>query len=179
MRTSLTDKLCTRCGLCCDGSLFADVELAGRAEASGLEVMGLEIEDDDADGALLLQPCVALRRKQCGIYAYRPQCCRTFECRLLQEVRCGAVGVEGAGKLIAGTLKQIARMKELLAQLGQRDERLPLKERCAEALAGGARSNPEVNRNRVELEAAMSAVERLLRTRFLGGEAEKGATQWR
>ena len=47
MKPSLTDTLCTRCGLCCDGSLFADVELASRDEASALEVMGLDIEDDD------------------------------------------------------------------------------------------------------------------------------------
>lgn len=179
MSPSLTDRLCTRCGLCCDGSLFADVELAGRAEVTGLEVMGLAIEDDDADGALLLQPCVALRRKRCCIYAHRPQCCRTFECRLLLDVRCGAVGVEAAGEFIAGTLKQIGRMKELLARLGQRDERLPLNERCAEALAGGARSNPQVNRNRAELEAAMSAMEGLLRTRFLGGGDVKRAAHRR
>ena len=50
MKPSLTDTLCTRCGLCCDGSLFADVELAGPAESAGLEVMGLEIEEDDAGG---------------------------------------------------------------------------------------------------------------------------------
>jgi hypothetical protein len=41
MKPSLTDTLCTRCGLCCDGSLFADVELASGGEASALEVMGL------------------------------------------------------------------------------------------------------------------------------------------
>ena len=60
MKPSLTDTLCTRCGLCCDGSLFADVELAGPLEAAGLEAFGLEIEDDEADGELLVQPCAAL-----------------------------------------------------------------------------------------------------------------------
>ena len=60
MTPSLTDTLCTRCGLCCDGSLFADVELASRREATGLEVLGLDIEDDGANTALLLQPCRAL-----------------------------------------------------------------------------------------------------------------------
>ena len=87
MEPSLTDTLCTRCGLCCDGSLFADVELAGRAEATRLEVMGLEIEDDDTAGGLLLLPCGALRGRLCSIYPHRPECCRTFECRLLQDVR--------------------------------------------------------------------------------------------
>ena len=100
MEPNLTDILCTRCGLCCDGSLFADVELAGTDEAAGLEVMGLEIEDGDAR-ALLVQPCRALKGTRCSVYEHRPGCCRTFECRLLQEVRRGAVSVEAALEKIA------------------------------------------------------------------------------
>src|SRR5437870_7428675 len=104
MKPSLTDTLCTRCGLCCDGSLFADVELANSDEAGALEVMGLEIEDADADsGALLLQPCGALKERRCSIYLHRPECCRTFECRLLQDVRRGAVGIVAAKAKIAAT----------------------------------------------------------------------------
>ena len=168
MNPSLTDTLCTQCALCCDGSLFADVELAGRRETAGLEVLGLEVEDDDADGGLLLLPCGALRGTRCGIYAHRPKCCRTFECGLLQGVRRGAVSVERAQEHIADALNRIGRVKELMAQLGQRDRRLPLRERCAEALARDAGANPEVERKRAELEAAMSAVERLIRKTFLG-----------
>ena len=74
-----------------------------------------------------------------------------------------------AGKLIAAARKRIERVRELIAQLGRHDERLPLKERCAEALAVEAGSSPEVNRKRAELEAAMSAVERLIRKTFLDG----------
>ena len=164
---SLTDTLCTRCGLCCDGSLFADVELTGRAEATGLEILGLEIDDDDSNGAVLLLPCVALRGTLCSIYAHRPQCCRTFECRLLQDVRRGAVSVERAQEHISEALKRIRRVKELIAQLGQRDTRLSLKERCAEALVIETGSDPKLNSKRAELEAAMSAVERLIRRTFL------------
>jgi uncharacterized protein len=109
MGPSFTDTLCKRCGLCCDGSLFADVELTGHVEATGLEVLGLEIDDDDADGALLLQPCLALKGTRCGIYALRPECCRTFECRVLQEVRRGTVAVERARAQIAGARKRIKR----------------------------------------------------------------------
>jgi uncharacterized protein len=167
MKRSLTETLCTRCGLCCDGSLFADVELAGRAEATRLEAMGMEIEDDDTSGAQLLQPCVALQGRRCAIYEHRPECCQTFECRLLQDVRRGAVGVERAKEQIAEALKRIGRVKDLLAQLGQHDGRLPLGERCAEALAKDTDADPEVNRKRAELEAAMSAVEGLIRKTFL------------
>jgi hypothetical protein len=175
MKPSLTDTLCTRCGLCCDGSLFADVELAGPAEAAGLEVMGLEIEDDDASGELLVQPCAALQGTRCGIYAQRPECCRTFECRLLQDVRRGAVSVERARKHIAETVKRIKRVRELIVEFGQQDGHLPLKERCAEALALADQAGPNAvpHRKRAELEAGMSAVEELIWTRFLGGEGKR------
>jgi len=175
MKPSLTATLCTRCGLCCDGSLFADVELVGPAEAIRLEIMGLEIEDDATDPGLLSQPCAALRGRQCGIYAHRPKCCRTFECQLLQDVRSGAVTVERATEQIADVLQRIRRVRELLAQLGQRDVHLPLKERCAEALAGEAGDIHEVNRKRAELKAAMSAVERMLWQTFLGSGGQRGS----
>ena len=81
--------LCTRCGLCCNGSFFADVELSGPREAMPLEALGLEIEDDN----LLIQPCGALKGTRCSIYSHRPKCCRTFECLLLQRVRRGEVSV--------------------------------------------------------------------------------------
>jgi Fe-S-cluster containining protein len=175
MKPSLTDTLCMRCGLCCDGSLFADVELAGPTEAAGLEVMGLEIEEDDAGRGLLVQPCGALQGKRCGIYAHRPECCRTFECRLLQDVRRGAVGAARAGEIIAEALQRIGRVRELAVELGQRDGRLPLKERCAEALAlAEEAANPALNGKRAELEAEMSAVEGLIRKRFLDGSGKRG-----
>ena len=169
MIPSLTDTLCTRCGLCCDGSLFGDVELAGRTEATRLEIMGLDIEDDDAAGGLLLQPCAALRGTRCSVYAHRPKCCRTFECRLLQDVRRGATTVERARKLIAEALRRTRRVKALLARLGRRAVPLPLGERLAEALAVAASPDPWVNRHCTELEAEMSAVEVLIRKTFLAG----------
>ena len=172
MKPSLTDTLCTRCGLCCDGSLFADVELANGDEASALEVMGLEIEDDDDDcGGLLLQPCGALKGRRCSVYPHRPDCCRTFACRLLQEVESGTVGVERAKEKIAEALRRIKRTKELAVRLGTGDERLPLKEHCVEALAlsEAAAADPPVKRKRAELQFAMTSVERLTQATFLGG----------
>jgi len=151
--------------------LFADVELASTNEALALEVMGLEIEDDDGDGAQLLQPCAALKGKRCGIYAHRPDCCRSFECRLLQETRRGVVSVDEARAKIAEALRRIEGVKKLIGQLGGRNDRLPLKERCAEALMSPAdgRADPKWNRKREELEAAMAGVERLIQKSFLNG----------
>jgi Fe-S-cluster containining protein len=167
MSSNLTDTLCTRCGLCCDGTLFADVEL-GPAEAVRLEIMGMEVEDDGTKAGLLSQPCAALKGKRCGIYAHRPKCCRVFECRLLQDAQRGAVTVERALVRITRAHEQIAHVRELLVQLGKRDGRLPLKERCAEALAAEGGASPGTIRKRAELKAAMAAVERTIWNDFLG-----------
>ena len=140
--------------------------------------MGLELDDDDTIDALLLQPCRALRGKRCGIYAHRPECCRTFECRLLQDVRRGIVRVEWAGEKIADVLKRVGRVRARMADLEHRDGHLPLAESCAEALAMDADSHPEASRKRAELEAAMSALEELLCRTFLddGGRRSRAAT---
>jgi Fe-S-cluster containining protein len=171
MKPSLTETLCTRCGLCCDGSLFADVELAGRAETSALEVLGLEIEDADDDrGGLLLQPCRALKAKRCRIYPHRPDCCRTFECRLLQEVKRGLVSLDRAKEKIAEALNRIQQVNNLILHLTQGHEHLPLKERCIEALTLSEEfeGDPETQRKRSELEMAMTSVENLIQKTFLG-----------
>jgi uncharacterized protein len=172
LSSSLTDLLCTRCGLCCNGSLFADVELAGDDEVSALEILGLEIEDADEDHrGLLLQPCAALKGRRCGIYTHRPDCCRAFECRLLQRARRGLVDVDRAREQIAETLQRIARIESHIVALGRNDRALPLKERCAEALARSAErdSSPGARRKRDALGAEMAALERRIRTTFLGG----------
>jgi Fe-S-cluster containining protein len=80
MTRLLTDILCTKCGLFCDGTLFADVELAGQAEIARLEIMGMDVENENRNAGLLSRPCAALRGTRCGIYAHRPKCCRVFEC---------------------------------------------------------------------------------------------------
>jgi uncharacterized protein len=168
MESSLTDTLCVGCGLCCDGSLFADVELAGRSEITRLEVLGLEIEDDGATRALLPQPCAALRERRCSIYPHRPKCCRTFECRLLQQVRSGAVEVGRAKGLIAGALERIDRVRALIRELGQPEGNLPLAESCAEALANDAGASPRAKRKRAELAATMAEVTERIRVTFIG-----------
>jgi Fe-S-cluster containining protein len=168
MTSSLTDTLCTRCGMCCDGTLFADVELVGRPEALRLELMGLDVEGDESDAGLLSQPCAALKGTRCGIYQHRPQCCRVFECQLLQDAQEGVVQVAEALEQIVEARRRIHRVRELLNQLGHRDVQLPLKERCAEALAMDGAASPEVMRRRVALESAMADVERILWQSFLG-----------
>src|SRR5690242_4947322 len=127
MAPLLTDTLCTTCGLCCDGTLFADVELVGKAEVARLEIMGMETENENRSTGLLSQPCAALRGTRCGIYAHRPKCCRVFQCHLLQNAQSGAVTVERAAEQIADARDQIRQVRVLLERLGNREESLPIK----------------------------------------------------
>ena len=170
MTASLTDTLCTKCGLCCDGTLFADVELSSSAEVAGLEILGLDVEDDDANAGLLSLPCRALAGKRCSIYAHRPKCCRTFECGLLQDARSGAVTVEQALVHISDALAETQRVRTLLVQLGEKHERLPLNERCADILARDATGHPGMRRKQTQLETAMTTLENHIQRTFLGRE---------
>jgi Fe-S-cluster containining protein len=163
----LTDTLCTRCGLCCDGTLFGDVELTGRREAARLEVLGLDVDADDADVELLSLPCHGLRGTRCSVYAHRPECCRTFECRLLQDAERGAVTVDDALARIAEARVQVQKVKTLMTgREPRRGIRLPLTERVADAIAASPTS-PAGIRNRAALESATAAVECTIRTTFL------------
>jgi Fe-S-cluster containining protein len=173
IKPSLTDALCTRCGLCCDGSLFADVELASEDETSRLEILGLDIEDGENEAfGLLLQPCRALDGKRCSIYAHRPDCCRAFECRLFQQVKRGETSLDDAKKTIANALTQIKAIKALIGQLvaNDDDEPLPLKERFADALALSEDfiDGPRADQKRLHLEKAMSSFENMIHRKFLG-----------
>jgi len=174
MTPLLTDTLCTKCGLCCDGTLFADVELVGQAEVARLEIMGIEVENEDRRIGLLSQPCAALRGTRCGIYAHRPKCCRVFECHLLQNTRRGAVTVERALEQIEDAREQIRQVRAILGRLGNRDEGLPIKERCAETLAVEGGTTSETIKDRADLEAAMATVENTIWNTFLGsGQGRK------
>jgi len=143
--------------------------LASR-ETTALDILGLEIEEaDHGEPAVLLQPCAALKRKRCSIYAHRPKCCQTFECRLLKQAESGAISVDRAKEKIASALKEIARVKVLMAEFGELDQQLSLKERCNEALRllSSIGDDPQINRKRSEAEIAISRLETLLQQTFL------------
>lgn len=163
----LTDTLCTHCGLCCDGTLLGDVELSGPAEAARLEVLGLKVDTDDADAELLALPCAGLRATRCTVYAHRPQCCRTFECRLLQEAQRGALTVDEALARIATAKGRIRQVETLLARIEARPVQLPLAERVADAVATGSRVSTTAVRRLHALEVASDALTRTLRATFL------------
>lgn len=69
---------------------------------------------------------------------------------------------------IADVREKIRRVKALLGRLGNRDESLPIKERCAETLAAEGGTTSETIRDRADLEAALATLEDTIWDTFLG-----------
>ncbi len=121
MSETPAQSLCCQCGLCCDGSIFEDVELAGKQEATAMECLGIECDDEEGR-ALLIQPCRGLKEKRCQVYEYRPECCRTFECQVLKDFDAGRVSMADSIRFIEDVRKRLANPEssELRSLINQR-----------------------------------------------------------
>ena len=128
-------QLCPKCGLCCNGVLFADVELRKGDDAQRLAELGLPLVKKGRKPAFA-QPCVCFDGTLCRIYAERPVYCRTFECGLLKRVQAGELGVDAALKTIAQAKRQVEKVCELLRCTGSDDGQLALSQRYERAMSG-------------------------------------------
>jgi len=135
------DALCLACGLCCDGTLFADVELQPgdapeRLRAGGLRLLRLRTRGDllpDSPRLRFNQPCAALGADcHCRIYPGRPAHCRAFECALLKAFQAGTVSQATALRVIRQTRRRVADIQALLVRLGDDRKNLPLGRRFRE-----------------------------------------------
>ena len=133
--TESVDQLCPNCGLCCDSTLFADVELRAGDGTKRLKQLGLAIEKKGQGKLAFAQPCACFAGKLCGIYADRPKRCQLFECGLLKRVESKEMTPTAALKKITAAKVQADKVRELLRALGQRDERMALTHRYAEAMS--------------------------------------------
>ncbi len=126
-------RLCPKCGLCCNGVLFADVELRKGDDAQRLAELGLSLEKKGRQRAFA-QPCACFDGMLCRIYAERPAYCRTFECGLLKRVQAGGMNVAAALKTIAEARRGAEKVRKILHQPGQNDEQLALIQRYARVM---------------------------------------------
>ena len=112
--------------MCCNGSLFKDVELQPGDDAKHLATLGLPIERLKTKSRFP-QPCVALGGDcRCRIYAQRPQRCRQFDCALLQSTLMGKTSVTAALRVIQQAHRRTQRVRRLLHKLDDQDEQLAL-----------------------------------------------------
>jgi len=162
------DQLCPNCGLCCDSTLFADVELRAGDDAKRLAILGLTLEKKGRGKLAFAQPCACFDGKLCGIYADRPKRCRTFECGLLKKVEADEMTVGAALKKISEAKKRAEKVRELLRSLGQREEQMALTHRYMAAMSAPVDLSDETNAERHgELMLAVNDLMSVLQREFL------------
>ena len=144
MNTSI-EQLCPNCGLCCDSTLFADVELRAGDDATRLKKLGLTLTKKGKSKTAFAQPCACFDGKLCTIYQDRPKRCGMFECGLLKRVESEEMTAGMALKKISAAKQRAGEVRELLRSLGQRDERMALTHRYAEAMSAPADLCDEAN----------------------------------
>ena len=118
--------LCGSCGLCCNGVIFADVQLQRGDDAARLRTLGL-LKANSAKK--FPQPCAMHDGCRCSIYKDRPRYCREFECLLLKNAQEGRISEAEAVRVIKDTLKQAGRVQQLLNELGDSDSSVALSKR--------------------------------------------------
>jgi len=130
--------LCLECGLCCNGVIFADVQLQPGDDPARLQALGLPLKLKPAKGLgaganpnqwKFAQPCTALDGCHCRVYAERPGHCRAFECLLLKSVKAGGIQPAAALDVIREARRRADVVEGLLQQLGDSDTQSPLRSR--------------------------------------------------
>ncbi len=128
--------------MCCNGVIFADVQLQAEDVPGDLEALGLRLatqaeegceketpSGESSGGHKFCQPCAAFQEGRCRIYDQRPGHCRQFECLLLKRFREGRTSGTAAVREIRKTQRQAEQVLLLLRELGDTDEQLPLARR--------------------------------------------------
>ena len=118
------DNLCVRCGLCCTGYVFSEVdvepEAVGRLEAGGLKIA------KDEKGFCFSLPCAAYKGRCCSVYSDRPNICRNFKCKLLGRYNERKISLNDAIVIIENIYKIIAELErsELYKELASENRRV-------------------------------------------------------
>jgi hypothetical protein len=162
------EKLCPNCGLCCDSTLFADVELHKGDDPERLRKLGLLLQQKTKTKLAFPQPCSCFDGKLCKIYADRPGRCRLFQCGLLKRVESGDLAVPAALKKISEARARAEKVRALLRLSGQHDERMALTHRYGEAMRAPVDLSDESNADQHgELMLAVSGLMQMLEKDFL------------
>lgn len=169
--------LCLSCGMCCDGSIFADVKLLPGENADRLLSLGIPLQPQIPRGRKTLvsagtrwrftQPCAALEGCRCRVYASRPQDRRQFECGLLKRLLSGDVDYARAERLVRLARRRIETIDKLLRSLGQTDDKA-LASRFRDLTHRLERSQPDFQTARRfgRLTVAFHKLNRLLQEHF-------------
>ena len=152
MFADAASRLCTACGMCCNGVLFEIVRLQPQDSVKELEKLGMQINRRKTE-PYFKQPCRMLAGCHCSIYEQRPTRCRRFECLQLKLLAAGEITEAEVAAKIAEAKELVAQVQTLLADAGDLAEQDSLEERSRRVLA----EHPES-----PLEEVMRRLRRLL-----------------
>lgn len=163
--TESAARLCSACGMCCNGVLFHGIAVQPADSIRALAARGLKAKRRDGE-LQFLQPCPAHEGNCCRIYADRPQRCRAFACRQLEGVFHGKILESEAMEKIQEARRIASRVQGLLEILGDDRTTRPLATRCAGVFTPPLDPSPDAEARRKELRLAMTALEELLARDF-------------
>lgn len=126
-------RLCTACGMCCNGVLFHIVRLQPTDSVKSLESLGMKVSRKKKE-PYFNQPCRFLQECTCTIYQDRPSRCRLFECAQIQQMAAGETSEAEARTIVMLARQAVSRLEALLEQWGNLEKQQPLAERCAQVL---------------------------------------------
>ena len=155
--TDVKGALCTACGLCCDGNLFAFVAVSA-AEAGVLRQAGLEVAVEPSP-ARLPQRCAALDGCRCRVYEQRPFGCRKFDCLLARALTGKELPLDEALGVVDEAKQRLARLEGLLPPASKGAPAGPVR-RAAMLHQSGVRVSDEAR-------GAFDAAEDFLRRHFV------------
>jgi Fe-S-cluster containining protein len=136
MTNTDSNNLCLECGLCCNGVIFADVQLQpSEVQCLKSKVQSLDFSSSSRSAGItkLPQPCAAFDGCRCRIYSDRPTYCRQFECLLLKNVQSGRLEHRAALRIIRTARQRADKVRDLLRELGDTDEQKALSHRFQRA----------------------------------------------
>jgi len=160
---ALAARLCTACGMCCNGVLFELVRLQPGDSVRDLESLGMKVRRKKRE-PYFSQPCTFLHDCRCSIYDHRPKRCRMFECLTLQRAIHQEIAEPEALNLIREIKTLVDAVELCLRQHPADDLRLPLTERCDQALSGHAPDSPWAKHLIAARDLLQVAVRRCLRS---------------
>ena len=162
--SAAASRLCSACGMCCNGVMFHTVRMQPGDSAKALAALGLKLKRKKG-AHYILQPCPAYRDSQCSIYAARPERCRLFECRQLRRVASGESTEAAALERIGEARRRVEEVNALLLLAGRSDAKRALSKRCEKVMAEPA-SDGEALAVRARLALAVRELEAMLDAEF-------------
>ena len=160
-------RLCTACGMCCDGTMFQIVRMQPGDLPAALGRLGLKIRSRDGEYHME-QPCPALKENGCAVYERRPVRCRLFHCQQLRRMEDGETTEAEAMAMIVETRAIVAKVRGLIEACGLREDGQSLMERHERVMSTpvDVALEPELVSVRTELDEAMRKLKLRLNREF-------------